>query len=175
MKDLLAQKPEDLGEVHAVVAGCGVDEFNYGVHAYSLAVGILGPGVASARHLGRHVQEQVQLTWKDGRQGLLIIGETPAWIPFYATVVTTKKVVQMPIDAGKLYRALLEHDLPILEKKSPPVPIRELLAPELAAMAVRASKEQFGDAVALDELDPQEEGYDGKTFAIAYREKQRKK
>jgi hypothetical protein len=175
VRDLLAQRPEDLGEIHAVVAGCGVDEFNYGIHAYSLAAGILGPGVASARHLGKHVQEQAQITWKDGRQALLIIGETPKWIPFYATVVTTQKVVQFEVDAGKLYRALLEHDLPILEKKAPPVPMRELLAPELAAIAVKSSKEQFGDPVAIDELDPEEEGYDGKAFETSYREKQRKK
>jgi len=38
----LAQPVEERGTPQVVLAGCGVDEFNYGIHAYSIAWSILG-------------------------------------------------------------------------------------------------------------------------------------
>src|SRR5690606_3128682 len=71
----LAEPVAQRGEPHTVLCGCGVDSFNYGVHAYSLLRSILGDGAVSVRYLGHHGQDRVQVSWADGRIGVLAIGE----------------------------------------------------------------------------------------------------
>lgn len=172
VRELRAKPKEELGEIHAAFTGCGIDEFNYGVHAYAQMVGIMGVGVESVRYLGTHLQDQYELTWKDGRRGIVTVGTTETWLPSYATVVTGKKVVQFEVDVTQIYRAFLEHDLPILEGKAEPTDMRDLLEPELAAIAGLASKRNGGMFVPLDTLDADSDGYDGDTFGKSYREKQ---
>ena len=169
-RDFLSKPEEERGTIHAAFAGCGVDEFNYGIHAYSHLFGIVGSGCASVRWLGTHVQDQFELVWKDGRRGILTVGET-AWLPGYATVVTSKTVVQFQVDNTRIYRALLEHELPILAGAAEPVPMRELLEPELAAIAGLVSKKAGGTPVAPSELAPGSAAYDGGAFATRYRRK----
>ena len=49
------------------------------------------------------------------------------------------------------------------------MPMDELLVPELCALAARQSWLNGDREVALDELSPEDEGYDGATFAEGYR------
>jgi hypothetical protein len=58
-----------------------VDEFNYGIHAYSMLAGILGAGATSVQHLSRGVQRRIQVNWDDGRTGILVIGQAGARRP----------------------------------------------------------------------------------------------
>ena len=170
-RDWLAKPVEERGAPHTVFCGCGVDEFNYGIHAYSMMSGIMGPGVERARHLGAGPQHRIQITWRDGRQAFLVVGKSEAWQPFYASIVTGKGVTQYQADAGKLYRGLLEAVLPYLARKTdvPPVPIDDLLEPELCALAARRSWLEGDREVALAELSESDDGYDGKAFAVEYR------
>ena len=170
-QELLAQPESERGKIHLAFTGCSVDAFNYGIHAYAQLAGIMGPGVSSTRWLGGHVQDQVELVWSDGRRGVVTVGETDGYLPMYATVITTKKVVHFEADPKRIYRALLEHELPILSGEVPPGDVRELLAPELAAIAALVSKGRGGERVLLKDLSPEQEGYDGRAFARAYREK----
>jgi hypothetical protein len=168
--EFLAKPKDEMGAVHTAFAGCGVDDFNYGIHAYANLFGLMGVGCASVRYLGTHVQDQYELTWADGRRGIITVGAT-AWLPSYLTAVTEKKVVQIMPDLKRIYRALLEHDLPILAGECPAAPMRDLLEPELAAIAGLVSKQQNGARVAISELGPDDAGYDGGAFARGYREK----
>lgn len=164
----LAKPASERGAVHAAFAGCGVDDFNYGIHAYANLFGLMGTGCMKARWLGRHVQDQYELTWLDGRRGIVTVGDLP-WIPSYATAVTETGVWQFTPDLTRIYRALLERDLPILERKKPPMPIDDLLEPEIAAIAALASKRARGEPVMLAALTADHPGYDGAAFGLLYR------
>jgi len=159
------------GLPHTVFCGCGVDEFNYGIHAYSLLSGILGPGAVSVRHLGGGPRRLMQLTWSDGRTGLVAIEATGEWLPFYATAVTDRGVQQLTIDSRALYRALLEALLPYLagEQAQPPVRMDDLVEPELCALAAKLSWENGNREVGLAELVGSSISYDGSAFAAEYR------
>jgi hypothetical protein len=166
----LAQPIDERGTPNTVICGCGVDEFNYGIHAYAMLSGIMGPGIESVCHLGCGTQRRIQVKWSDNRMGLLVVGKVEQWLPFHATVATDRSVAQF--DAGAdLYKALLEKVLPYLagEADGPPVPMEHLVEPELAAVAARRSWLEGNREVELSELGEDDEGYDGKVFAEGYR------
>ena len=170
-QDWLARPVEERGTPHTVLCGCGVDEFNYGIHAYSMLAGIMGVGAVRVRHLDQGVQRRVQINWPDGRIGVVIVGAAAQWLPFYANVTTERAVVQVQADSAQLYRALLEATLPYLSGQvdRPPVPLPELIEPELWALAARRSWLEGNREVALAELSEDDEGYDGEAFAVEYR------
>jgi len=164
------------GEAHTVFCGCAVDEFNYGIHAFAMLVGVLGGGAATVRHLNRHVQDLIQVTWQDGRTGLLSVGAAAKWMPFYATIVTDRDVHNIVIrDSGRLYGALLEAVLPYLagETQEAPLALETWLQPELCALAARYSRLHSDQEVSLDSLPQllksQEDGFDGALFAQGYK------
>lgn len=170
VQEWIARPVSERGTPHTVFCGCGVDEFNYGIHAYSLLIGIMGGGVRSVRHLGTGAQRRILVNWSDGRQGVLAIGGAK-WIPFHATIISDLSCHQFQVDSSKLYRALLEAVLPYLagEEEHAPVSTDEWLEPELCALAARQSW-LTGDAeVRLADLGERDAGYDGKAFAEQYR------
>lgn len=150
--------------------GCAVDEFNYGVHAYAMLHGMLGPGIESVRDLGGKVQRQIELTWKDGRRGVVSIGKTAGYLPFYATIVTQKQVEHIQVDNGRLYQALLETVLPYLAGEAPaPLPFDELAEAEMAAIAAKLSADRGGAPIRLEEIPSDFAGYDGAAFSKYYK------
>lgn len=169
-QDWLAQPESERGIPRTVFCGCGVDEFNYGIHAYAMLSGILGPGIARVRHLGAQGQRRIEVTWKNGAKGFLVIGKAENWLPFYATIVTERSVTQYQADSGKLYQALLEATLPYLagEADTPPVAVDALFEPELCALAARRSWRMGDVDVALTDLT-EDDAYDGPAFAVEYR------
>lgn len=171
LRDWLAIPPTERGTPHTVASGCAIDEFNYGIHAYSLVSGVMGPGIRSVRHLGQHGQRRIQINWSDGRMAFLVIGKQESWIKFYASITTERSVVQFQPEPGNLYRAILGATLPYLAKETdqPPVPLSSLIEPELAALAARQSWLKGDCEVFLGDLMPGL-GYDGETFAAEYRE-----
>jgi hypothetical protein len=170
-REFLKQPLAERGETHTVICGCGVDEFNYGIHAYSMLSGLLGPGIGSVVHLGTHVQHRIQVNWTDGRMGFILVPEKGGYVPFHATIVTDKMCVQYRADSGALYRALLESVLPFLSGQTdePPVPIEGLLEPEYTALAARKSMHNHGVPIHLSELAGDDSGFDGAGFAVEYR------
>lgn len=169
-KALLAQPVEERGTPHTVFAGCGVDEFNYGIHAWSMVCGLMGPGVESVRFLGSLGQDRFELTWSDGRKAYLVVGKA-AWLPFHLTAVTEKAVHTYQAAADTLYRGLLESVLPYLSGSAaePPVPFSSIIEAERAALAGRLSRLADGGPVALRDLGLSAEGYDGAAFGEEYR------
>ncbi len=159
------------GVPHTVFCGCAVDEFNYGIHAYSLLRGIIGSGADSVRHLRSGPQRRIQINWPDGRTGIIAIGATSKWLPFYATIVTDKMVHQFTVNITTVYRSLLEVALPYLAGETPtqPLSMESLIEPELCALAAKLSWEQGDREVSLAELDGSDVSYDGRAFAAKYR------
>jgi len=166
----LQEAETERGTVHTAFAGCGTDEYNYGIHAYSLISALMGPGLRSVRYLGASGLKHLQLKWSDGRLGYLAVGDG-AWLPFHVTAITDKGVRQITCDTATLYRNLLEAVLPYLSGQSdtPPLTMEELLEPELAALAARQSWLRGGAEVFLNDLALDDEGYDGLVFAWGYR------
>lgn len=162
------------GTPHTVFCGCGVDEFNYGIHAYAMLCSILGPGAHTAQYLSEAGQDRVWVSWPDGRSGLVVVGAAAQWIPHWASLVTEKGCFHYEANAAALYRALLEEVLPFLagETDSPPLAGDDWLMPELCALAARQSRARGGRPVALSDLDD-DARYDGRAFARAYREARR--
>ena len=66
-------KAAGTAQARAVFAGCGVDEFNYGIHTYAMVAGMLGPGMVSARAMGiRHGLHQVELAGATACSAMLL-------------------------------------------------------------------------------------------------------
>ncbi|HQH51319.1 MAG TPA: Gfo/Idh/MocA family oxidoreductase [Candidatus Hydrogenedentes bacterium] len=169
-RDWLAQPESERGVPHTVFCGCGVDEFNYGIHAYAMLSGILGPGIARVKHLGAGVQQRIEVTWNSGAEGFLVIGKAGNWLPFYASIVTERSITQYQADSGRLYQALLEATLPYLagETDTAPVSIEALVEPELCALAARRSSLNGGSDVTFAGLTD-DDAYHGQAFAQEYR------
>ncbi|RKP51406.1 oxidoreductase [Cohnella endophytica] len=154
------------------LAGCGNDDYYYGIHAFTMLHGLLGPGIESARHLGSSGQDQYELTWTDGRRGIVNVGATAKHHPFYATMITQAEATHIQVDGSRLYESMLEQVLPYLCGEAPaPVAMETLIETELAAIAAKSSKAQGGRPVALRSLTPEQIGYDGAAFARDYRER----
>jgi len=168
--DWLAQDVEKRGQPDTVVCGCAVDEFNYGIHAYAMLAGLMGPGAVRVRHLGKGLQRRVQIDWPDGRTGIVVIGQTDKWSPFYATVVTNTRPTQFTANAKDLYRSTLKIMLPYLAGDGEmPVTFDQIIEPELWALAALRSWSQGDRWVEIGELSEDDPGYDGATFAVGYR------
>lgn len=165
-----AQPVEKRGEPQMVFCGCGVDDFNYGIHAYAMLCAIMGTGVRSVRHIGHAKQRLIRVSMLDGRQGMLCVGQTPKWLPFYATIVTDVGVTHLHIDHTKLYESLLRRVVPYLsgESATPPLPVTAWIEPEQCALAARQSWLNGDVEVRIDEID-QATSYDGTAFADSYR------
>ncbi|MGN7455456.1 Gfo/Idh/MocA family protein [Paenibacillus pasadenensis] len=156
------------------LSGCANDEYYYGIHAFTLLHGLLGPGIRSVRHLGHSGQDQYELSWSDGRRGIVSVGATESSHPFYATMITQSGVEFITADSSRLYRSLLEAVMPYFSGEAPaPVQLEAVIETELAAIAARLSKERGGQPVELPSLTPDASGYDGAAFARAYREQKR--
>jgi hypothetical protein len=169
-RDWLARPVEERGVPHTVFCGCGTDEFNYGIHAYSLLSALMGPGIRSVRHLQAGPQRRIQVNWSDDRVAFVTIGDA-SYIPFYATLVTPKGVTHLLPDSKHLYRAQLEATLPYLAGETDTAPFSgwTLIEPELCALAARKSWLNADAEILLSELTEADGGYDGPTFAAGYR------
>ena len=168
-RDFLALPATERGEVHTAYTAIGVDDYNYGIHAYALLSGLMGPGIQSGKYLGSSRQKQLMLRWNDGRIALMTIGQA-AWMPSKFTAVTDKNVYQFDIDSTRMYRSLLEAQLPYLTGATSESPLMaaEFLEPELAALAARQSWLNNGQTVFITDLRQDDPGYDGTVFASEY-------
>lgn len=165
----LAQPVAERGSPQTVLCGCGTDEFNFGIHAYALLLGIMGSGVQTVRSLEGDGQWRVQLHWADGGTGVLVLGPSGVWLPFQATVVTDRTVTQYQPEPGLLYQALPEAALPYLAGQAPaPLPIETLTEAERCAVAACQSRAQSGQTVSLADLS-RDIAYDGWSSAVTYR------
>ena len=170
-KEFLERPASERGEVHTAFAGCGVDEYNYGIHAYAFISQLMGPGIQSVQCVGASLQRHIKITWEGGKVGYLSVGTVDKWLPFHCTAVTNLAVEQITPAGGSLYRPLLEVCLPYMagDTDEPPLPMPQLIEPELAALAARQSWLNNGQTIYLTDLAHDDDGYDGTQFALGYR------
>ena len=170
VKEFLAKPVAERGEVHAAYSCIGVDDFNYGIHAYAMVSCLMGPGVLSVKYITSSRQKHITIKWADGNTALLTVGKA-AWLPFNLTVVTDKNIEFIKADTSLIYRSLLEAELPYLTGKTdiPPMSFDALVEPEKTAIAARMSWMNKWQEIFLTDLRNDDEGYDGKQFAIEYR------
>jgi hypothetical protein len=168
--DYLAQPVKERGEVHTAYSAIGVDDFNYGIHAYAILSCLMGPGIQSVQFICESRQKNILLRWENGRIAFLTIGKA-AWLPFNVSAVTDKNVFMLSIDNSRIYKSLLEAQLPYLTGKTEERPLssNEILEPEFTAMAARQSWMNNGQKVFLTDLHQDMKGYDGSQFAREYR------
>ena len=172
VRDYLAIPVEERGEITCAYSAAGVDEYNYGIHAYATVIALLGKGVSSARWISGTRQKNLALEWTNGKTALLTVGDAK-WLPFNVTACSDRKFQQIAIDNMKVYRAMLEAVMPwfcdTTGKLPPPLAADELLEPELAAIAARRSWQRNGERVLISDLRMDDDGYDGYAFARGYR------
>ena len=101
----------------------------------------------------------------------VVVGAAATWLPFYASITTERGIAQYQADAAALYRSQLEVCLPYLagEVDQAPLTMRELIQPELWALAARHSWLNGNCEVHLGELSLADKGYDGEAFGRFYR------
>jgi hypothetical protein len=167
--EFLARPTEERGVIHTLFGGCAMDHFNYGIHAYAMVCGLMGPGVQAARYLRGGPQDRVELQWDEGRSAFLAIGDIGTQLPFYTTVVTNKLAAHLSVDFSKLYEALLSEILPYFTgQTNSHLPLRSLVEPELAALAALKSQHLGGVLVPLATLTANDPSFDGNEFAREY-------
>lgn len=170
VNDFLSRPIDERGNIHCVYAPIGVDDFNYGIHAYAMVSAIMGAGISSVQYIGKSLQKHLKIQWKNGAIALLTVGQN-AWLPFTATIVTDKIVEMLTVDTEDLYKNFLREALPFFvgQSKSLPFEKENLAEPELAAMAARMSWMNNGQEIFLTDLRLDDSGYDGTQFALEYR------
>ena len=169
VNDLLQTLTVPDEEIHTVYSFAGMDDFNYGIHTYSLVNQLMGSGIAYAQFLGTSGQKQILLKYHDDRSAIISVGAA-AVLPFNLTAASKNKLYQIKIDNALIYHSLLKSVLPYLTGMTdvPPVSGDALLVPELAAIAARYSWLNNGQRVFLTDLRLDDTGYDGNRFAAEY-------
>ena len=168
LAELQAKPMEERGELHTAYTVLGMDDYNYGIHGYALLCGLFGGHLNSVRYLGDNGKKQLMLTWKSGKVAFYTMGRGP-WLPSKVTVVSDKAVFNL--EMTRFYETFLEKNLPYMvgQTNVMPIPVDELMAPELAALAARQSWMNHGQEIFLDDLRLDDPGYDGTAFAVEYR------
>ena len=155
--------------IYTAYTSVGVDDFNYGVHGYAVLMAAMGSDLLSVQYIGSSNQKQIVLRFNGGRIGILTAGKS-VWLPFNLTLTTEKRVCQLPIDAGKIYRDMLESVMPYFSGRSTEVPLEanSLVMPELAALATKQSWMNNGREIFITDI-ASDIGFDGTQFAAEYR------
>ena len=171
ISDYLARPVEERGEPHTVLAGCGVDEFFYGVHLASGACALLGPGIRRVRSSDDGRLFVTTVSWANGRQAVLTCGEHPS-MKTHFSVMSEKGVSQFLITGKDLYRAFLEKSFASLAGKTnePPVPLSALIEPEMVMLAAKLSRQESGRWIDLSEMQDAKVSFDGRAFSAHYRD-----
>lgn len=168
---LEAERARSAASVEFATVWCAGHPLDYGIHGHSLAVGLLGPGVAAVRHLGDGPW-RAELRWRDGRTVQLVVAEPGHAVPFRALVLTADGASEVGPATDRLYASLLAGVLPVLSGQRPPEPPDDVLAAEAAALAALASAADGGRWVDVDDVPPGTH-YDGSAFAAGYRARTR--
>jgi len=167
----LAMETEDRGELHTLFCGCAVDEFNYGIHAFSHALGYLTSPIREVRFLGQGGQKLAEIACENGCRALISFGSQTASLPFHASLVTHRKVFHTIVDNSRIYDSALAAVMPYLAGSvgEPPVPFSQLIEAEKCALLTLASEQAGGAWMRLDRDLDDSTSFDGEGFCASYR------
>ena len=170
--DFLAIPEEERGRVLNLMGTCGVDEFNYGIHVVE-SIGAMVQKPVSVRFDGagevdgrRAESYTVQF---EGGETATYLTVTGVWLPCNFLVTTTKGVYNINVDAGKVYKAMLDRVCDQLETgKRALSPVSDILDSIKIMLAGRLSREKGGEPVRIDEIPEDDPGFDGDAFERGY-------
>ena len=170
--EIKKQLSENNEEIVSVYGTAGVDEFNYGVHIMEGIHGLLGPGVYSVKYIGTAARseapvEQYYVTWKNGIKVVYQL-QTGVWQPFDAVITTNKAIHHFRVDIKQIYDAILKRIFDYMEKEIEMAPITDLTETIKIYLAGKASREQEGAEIKLEDLTLEDKGYDGYAFEKQY-------
>lgn len=177
IQDFLKEPEEKRGQVVALFATCGVDEFNYGVHVVEIltelagAKGIACKFVGTAKVSDDRYCETYQISFENGVQGTYQI-MTGRWMPFHVSIMTTRGVRAFTIDSAKIYLALLQEIYRELTKGQSILADLETIlnCTEIMLCGKKSRDQRNGETVMVSALDP-EDKFDGYAFEEDYASK----
>ncbi|MBP8989333.1 MAG: Gfo/Idh/MocA family oxidoreductase [Clostridia bacterium] len=164
---------QERGEVMCVYGTSGVDEFNYGIHVVEGICALADRKAQSVRFIDRAVRNDMMcdaysVNFGEGLHALYHTF-TGCWQPFAYTIMTNRSTDQFTVDSGKLYAALLNEIIHYLEGKQNRIaPIERLLDSIRIMLAGRLSRMQQGMLVSIDDIPPDDPGFDGFSFYKKY-------
>ena len=166
----LAIPEEERGQIVSVHSSCGVDEFNYAIHAVEAIGGLVGTGAISCQYVahadvGRIHGETYAVQFASGVSATYSI-TYGQWQKSAISVMTTKKTYEV-FPAG--YNAMLDLAIDSVEQgKSRMASGDALIESILIMLAGRLSRERGGALVRLDEIPADYNGFDGYEFERDY-------
>ena len=169
--DFLAMKIEERGQLHTLFCGCAVDEFNYGIHAFSHALGYLTSPIRAVRFLGHGGQRLAEIVCENKSRALVCFGSQTAYLPFHASLVTDRKVFHTIVDNTRIYDSAMAAVMPYLEgvAKEPPIAFSKLIEAEKCALLALASERADGAWMEMDIALDDSVSFDGERFCSSYR------
>lgn len=168
-----AEDPATRGEILSVYCTCGVDEFNYAIHATEFIGGILG-GAESCAYIGAtdahgiHA-ETYRVLYRCGATAVYTITHG-VWQPCFMTVMTTKGT--RVLDGTGAYKPMLDNICTFMEtgdrKALGLADMEEVFEAIMIMLAGRLSRKEGGGYVRLCEIPDDDPGYDGYVFEKGY-------
>lgn len=147
---------------------------DYGIHAFSLVHGAVGPGMEAVPSLTED-GSSVQIRWKNGMTAVVDVLPPGGGYGFYATVCGQNGVEHLDASGDDFYGTFLKVTLDHLSGVAEmPLSFGELVEPELAIIGARASSQHDGDWISLrEDVRIHDASFDGAGFARTYAETRR--
>lgn len=151
-------------------ATCSGPPFYYGVHAVSLALGLVGEGVVAARATSSGEPFAGEIRHRSGTSVRIEVPRAPG-ATYRAEIRTTTDERHVVQPAGdRLYRPFLTACLDYLTgRRDVPWSPLGLVEPELALLAMAWSARDNGRWVDLDQVPDDWQPWQGASFAAEYR------
>lgn len=168
--DFLAIPEAERGQIVSLHSTCGVDEFNYAIHAVEAIGGLVGVGAVACAYLGggdidgvRGETYAVQYANGIVATYAMTYGQ---WQRSVVSVLTSKQTYILE-PAG--YDAMLDLVIASVEQKALlTAPVEHLIESIQIMLAGRVSRTRGGGFVRLDELAADDPGFDGGAFEKGY-------
>lgn len=168
--EFMAMPVEERGEIVSINTTCGVDEFNYAIHAVEAMAGLMGSGAVSCQYVGGGnvgaVRGETFAVQYDNGVVATYAMTYGQWQRSVVTVLTTKQTFVLE---PKGYEAML--DLVVDSVATGVVktaPVESLIESILIMMAGKISRENDGKKVFLKDIPEDYEGFDGDEFERGY-------
>lgn len=157
---------EQVASAFAVTWGHVLD---YGIHAFSLLHGIVGPGIEAARALDDEGR-RVQVRWRAGTSAVVDVPPAGQGYGFHAALAGPGGFRTVDANGIDLYGPFLDATLAhLFGERDLPITFAELVEPELAIIAAKASAAHGGEWIDLRGDDRIADGsFDGAAFARDY-------